>query len=106
MRLGLPIVIASRSLSTSLAQVASKDANKLARNVLSNELKSEKLDQSHWMFRLSIEKTGGAMETDEVVETKDGDLKRPLEINGRGINEAEANRRVEQLVQNPGALGK
>ena len=46
------------------------------------------------------------METDEVVETKDGDLKRPLEINGRGINEAEANRRVEQLVQNLGALGK
>jgi len=99
-------VIVSFSLSTCRAQVPGKDANELARSVLNNELKSEKQDQSHWMFRLSLEKAGGAKEADEVVETLEGDLKRPLEINGGTISEKEAIRRVEQLVQNRGGLRK
>ena len=50
--------------------------------------------------RLETDKPGGAKETDEVVETKDGDLKRPLLINGKPTQGEEANRRLEQLARN------
>jgi len=57
-------------------------------------------------FRLETYKPGGAKETDEVVETKDGDLKRPLLINGKPTQGEEANRRLEQLARNQDQLQK
>jgi len=53
-----------------------KNANELARSILQNEVKAEANDHSHWMFRLHAEKSGRS-EAYEVVETKNGDLKRP-----------------------------
>ena len=102
LKLILPLLIAS--CVSSAAQVGNRNPNDLARSILNNELKSETQDQSHWMFRLSTEKAGGGSETDEVLETKDGDLRRPLLVNGRKTSDKEANRRVQQLVHDPGAL--
>jgi hypothetical protein len=81
----------------------------LARRVLANELKSEQQDHSHWMFRLDTHKPNGQEEVDEVVETKDGDLKRPLMMNGRELTSEQrhqADQRLQQLVHNPEPLQK
>jgi hypothetical protein len=91
---------------TSIAQVSKPNANQLARQLVDNEIRAETQDQSHWRFRLETYKTGGAKETDEVIETKDGDLKRPLLIKGRPAKAEDAKRRLEQLAHNPGELQK
>jgi len=57
-------------------------ADQLIRRVVANELGSEERDHSHWMFRLETATKNGQQEVDEVVETKDGDLKIPILING------------------------
>jgi hypothetical protein len=87
----------------------STDPNKLVRRVIANELKSQEQDHSHWSFRLNTEKPHGQTEVDEVVETKDGDLKRPLLINGRepgSEQQQKASQRIRQLAQNPAPLRK
>ena len=56
--------------------------HELVRRVVANELKCEQQDHSHWSFLLNTRKPQGQTEVDQVVETKDGDLKRPLLING------------------------
>lgn len=90
----------------SLAQSPSSDPNQFVRRIIDNELQAEMKDQSHWLFRLQTYKPGGARETDEIVETKDGDLKRPLLINGRPVPKAEADKRLEQLAHDRDALQK
>ena len=91
---------------TSVAQVPSSSANEMARRILGNELRVENQDNSHWLLRLETFKTGGAKETDEVVETKDGDLKRPLLVNGHPVSKAEADKRLENFARNSDALQK
>jgi hypothetical protein len=84
-------------------------ASELVRHVIANELKAEQQDQSHWSFRLEIQKPNGQDEVDQVVETKDGDLKRPLLINGRaltGEQQEKSDKGIQQFVRNPAALRK
>ena len=84
-------------------------ADELIRRVVANELASEEWDHSHWMFRLETATKNGQQEVDEVVETKNGDLKIPIIINGRGVTakqREEGAKRLEQLVHNPEALRK
>jgi len=83
--------------------------NELLRRVIANELTSEQQDHSHWSFLLNTRKPQGQTEVDEVVETKNGDLKRPLLINGHKLNSEQqhkADKGIQQLVQNPSALQK
>jgi len=87
---------------------AQKNANDFVRSALQNEVKGEANDHSHWMLKLETEKSR-RKETDEVVETKNGDLKRPVLINDRPLTASEQRRADEQirrLVSNPGALRK
>jgi len=57
-------------------------------------------------FAIQTYKPGGAKETDEVVETKDGDLRRPWLINHRPTKAEDANRKLEQLAHNQSELKK
>ena len=85
---------------------AEKNANELARRVLMNEAKVEAQDHSHWMLRLESE-NGGKKEIDQVVETKDGDLKLPLFIDGcrpTPAQEKAADQRIQKFVSDPNAL--
>jgi hypothetical protein len=91
---------------TSIAQVSPQNANEMARRVVENELNAENHDPSHWLLRLKTYKPGGAKQADEVVETKAGDLKRPLLIDGRPVSTSEANRKLEQLAHNNDELQK
>lgn len=58
------------------------------------------------MFRLDSEKQGKDREIDEIVETRDGDLTRPLVIDGREVAADQADRRVQEQVHNSEALRK
>lgn len=81
----------------------------LVRKVVANELRTENADHSHWMFRLETQKPNGPKEVDEVVETKSGDLKRPILINGQPLNQSQqqqADRQLEQQARNPDLLRK
>lgn len=88
------------------AAPAAQDPNQLVRRIIQNELQAENHDQSHWLFRLQTYKPGGAKETETVVETKDGDLKRPLLINGRAVSTPQADKHLEQLAHDANALQK
>ena len=99
----------SNSIAQSQNSPNSIDANALVRRVVANELKLEEQDHSHWSILLSTRKPDGQTEVSEVIETKDGDLTRPIRINGRKLNprqQQEANKRIQHLVQNPGELQK
>ena len=88
------------------AQPAETSAVELVRRIVGNELKAENQDYSHWMFRLETEKPNERKTVDEVVETKDGDLKRPILIDGRELTAEEQDKRMQQLIHNPAALRK
>jgi hypothetical protein len=84
-------------------------AGDFVRRVMSNELRAEQEDHSHWIFRLETKKPNGETEVDEVVETKDGDLKQPILINGHAVSgeqREKADKQIQQLVRNPGPLRK
>src|SRR5216117_1511293 len=79
------LVICFASTQRTDGQASGVSANELARRILMNELGAEQRDQSHWSFRLETQKPNGQNEADEVVGTQNGDLKRPLLINGRAL---------------------
>lgn len=80
------------------AQAQPMCANDLARLVVNNELKIEAQDHSRWMYRVDSEKQNGSKEIDEVVETGDGNLTRPVLINGQQPS-ADAQQQAEQRIQ-------
>jgi len=88
------------------AQGPAPNPEDFVRRVINNELKLESQDHSHWMFRLDSEKTGKDREIDQVIETRDGDVIRPLVIGGRQVAADQADRRVQEQVHNPEALRK
>ena len=107
----------SLCLLSNLGFVAAQDPDsensvpphEFVQRVVANELKAEQQDHSHWSFRLETRKPNGESEVDEVVETTDGDLKRPIQIDGRELTEEarhKADQRMQQLVHNPGPLQK
>jgi hypothetical protein len=83
--------------------------NELMRRVVSNELKAEAQDHSHWMFRQQTEKPGAQTEVDEVIESSSGDLSYPILINGQQLSaepQKRADQHLRQRIHNPGALEK
>lgn len=99
-------VLAIVLIRVAAAQGPAPNPNNFVRRVINNELKLEGQDHSHWMFRLDSEKPGKGREIDEVVETKDGDLSRPLVINGNEVAADRAERRVQEQIHEPEALRK
>jgi len=84
-------------------------ANDLVRRVVANELKAEKQDNSHWLYRLKTERPNAPEEIEKVIETKDGELKLPVLINGQKPSAEEQRRakaHLQDLVQHPEKLRK
>ena len=92
---------AARSASQS-ASHGKIDGNALAKEVIQNELRSEGQDRSQWKFR-EVRQQGGKTELYEVVQTKFGEIKRLLSVNGQPLSgEARRNeeRRIRKLIAN------
>jgi hypothetical protein len=71
-------------LSPQPSENSPASANEFVRQRAANEIKAENQDHSHWAFRLQTEKAGRE-ETDQVVETKDGNVQLPVSVNGRPL---------------------
>jgi len=89
-----------------VAQQPSTDANQWVRHAIEHELQVEQQDTSHWKFLLKNRKSNGDFEVDQVVETAQGDLKRPLIINGRKLSAKESDQRMEKMLHDQDALQK
>lgn len=93
----------------SAGEHSNQSADQLVSKVITNELRAEQQDHSHWAFRLDTHKLSGETETDEVVEAKVGDLKEPILFNGHQLTTQQrqlAEKRIRQLERDPGPLQK
>jgi hypothetical protein len=93
----------------SIAQTPQVPANDLVRQVINHELQAENQDHIRWMYRMESQKADGSKEVDQVIETNEGNLRRPLLIDGReptAQEQQQADQYNRQLVQDPSALRK
>jgi hypothetical protein len=89
-----------------LGQEPRTDPNRWVRHAVENELRAEQQDTSHWMFRLRTQQPNRKAEVDEVAETTQGDLKRPLILDGRKLTASESEKRMQELSHDEHALQK
>jgi hypothetical protein len=101
-------LLASLASTQSQPSASHQSANDFARKVIANELKAEDEDHTHWMFRLETVKAG-RQEVYEVVESKDGDLKRLIALNGQPLSPEEQKKQdehIQYLINHPDELRK
>jgi hypothetical protein len=75
----------------------------LARKVVTNELRIQNEEQSHWMYRLEKEEDG-RKEVQKLLETKHGSLSQLLSIDGHSLDakqQRKENQRIQRLVSHP-----
>lgn len=75
----------------------------LARKVVTNELKVQNEEQSHWMYRLEKAESG-SKQIKKILETKNGSLSQLLSIDGHPLNAKQLlkeNQRIQRLVSHP-----
>ena len=107
--IGRALTVVLFAAGVSIAQTSQVPANDLVRQVVNNELQVENQEHSRWMYRLESQKANGSKEVDQVVETNEGSLRRPILIDGREPTpqqQQQADQYNRQLVQDPGALRK
>ncbi|HLJ41791.1 MAG TPA: hypothetical protein VKT50_09925 [Candidatus Acidoferrales bacterium] len=84
------------------------DAQQLARDVLTNELKAEQRDNTLWRFR-KAEWQNGKEQLYDVIETKHGDVSRLLAENGKPLNAEQQraeNARIQKLTNESDEMKK
>ena len=97
-------VIILLGTTVSPQSVREGSANDLVRRIVTNELKAQDEDHSHWMYRMEVEDRE-KREVREIIETQYGDLSRLLYVNGRPLSEEEQRKedqRIEMLASNLG----
>lgn len=107
--IGLALAFMLLLTGLSAAQQSQVPANDLVRQVVNNELQAENQDHSRWMYRLESQKENGSKEVDQVVETNQGSLRRPILIDGHEPSPQEqqqADQNNRRLAQDPSALRK
>ena len=98
------LVIILLGTTVSPQSVREASANDLVRRIVTNELKAQDEDHSHWMYRMEVEDRE-KREVREIIETQYGDLSRLLYVNGRPLSEEEQRKedqRIEMLASNLG----
>jgi len=93
----------------SAAQPPQIPANDLVRKVINNELQAGDRDRTRWMYRLESQKPNGSKQVDQVVETVEGSLRRPILIDGHEPSpqqQQQADQGNRKLAQDPTALRK
>jgi hypothetical protein len=97
------ILLGSSALSQSDSVRVEISAADLARKVVTNELKVQDEEHSHWMYRLEKEESG-RKQAQEILETNNGSLSRLLSIDGRPLDakqQQKENQRMQRLVSHP-----
>jgi hypothetical protein len=97
------ILLGSSAVSQSDSMRLEISAVDLARKVVSNELKVQSEEQSHWMYRLEKAESG-RKHIKKILETKNGSLSQLLSIDGHPLNAQQLlkeNQRIQRLVSHP-----
>jgi len=97
--LAIPNTVLSQQSARSDAG-KSIDANRLAKEVIENELAAQSQDQSLWKYRESQQKDG-KQETFDVVQTRSGEVQRLIAVNGEPLSskeQAAEDRRIQKLL--------
>ena len=119
--LAITVIIAGANLSAKAQESKSKpqaksdssrdgkiDAQQLARDVLTNELKAEQSDKTLWRFR-KTEWQKDKEKLYDVIETKHGDVSRLLAENGKPLNAEQQraeNARIQKLTNESDEMKK
>ncbi|HLW80557.1 MAG TPA: hypothetical protein VKS20_00805 [Candidatus Acidoferrales bacterium] len=95
------------SAPTKMARAIGKDSPRstalpnpktLVDEMVQNELKAEKDDSTHWLFRKTVVKPGDS-KTWEVVETKQGEVQRLVTVDGHPLNPQQQQAEQQRLQQ-------
>jgi len=101
-------LLASCMTVTAAHAQSQANAQQLVKDVVFNELKATKDDNTHWMY-FSNETAADGRQFREVVETKDGVIYRVMGVEGRPLSAEERNQedqRIQKLLKNPGEQKK
>ena len=99
----LTIILASKALSQSDSVRLEMSAVDLARKVVTNELRVQNEEHSHWMYRLEKEESV-RKQVQEILETNNGSLSQLLSIDGHPLDakqQRKENQRMQRLVSHP-----
>src|SRR5579872_1667314 len=97
------ILLGSSSFSQSDSVKFGMSAVDLARQVVTNELRVQNEEHSHWMYRLEKEQSG-RKQVQEILETNNGSLTQLLSIDGHPLDakqQRKENLRIQTLVSHP-----
>jgi len=97
------ILLGSNALSQSDYESLGMSAHDLARKVVTNELKFQDEDHSHWMYRLEKDESG-KRQVQEILETNNGSVSLLLSIDGHPLDAKQKhkeNQRMQRLVNDP-----
>ena len=96
-------LLGSNALPQSDSKRLGMSANELARKVVAHELKFQREDHGHWMYRLEKEESG-KKQVQEILETGNGSLSRLLSIDGHPLDAKEQQKedqRLKRLTSHP-----
>lgn len=97
------VLCSSAFLAIMPTHAQQQDARSLVQSIVTNELRADANDHSHWMFR-DVDKVRGKTTVKLVVQTPEGDLSKTLEMNGQPLTpqQQEADRqKMHQFVTDP-----
>jgi len=97
------ILFTPNALSQSGSVKVKMAAVDLARKVVTNELRVQTGEQSHWMYRLEKAESG-RKQIQKILETKNGSLSQLLSIDGHPLDARQRrkeNQRIQRLVSHP-----
>ncbi len=97
------ILFAPNAVSQTGSLNAETGAVDLARKVVTNELRIQDEEQSHWMYRLEKEEDG-RKEVQKLLETKNGSLSQLVSIDGQRLDakqQRKEKQRIQRIVSHP-----
>ncbi len=97
------ILFAPNAVSQTGSLNAETWAVDLARKVVTNELRIQNEEQSHWMYRLEKEEDG-RKEVQKLLETKNGSLSQLVSIDGQRLDakqQRKEKQRIQRIVSHP-----
>jgi hypothetical protein len=110
----LALILLPASLLRAAQTPASKvdeevGAQQLVREMVRNEVSSQKGDQIYWRYREIDKSTGGNTKTYQIYETKDGNVRMLIGLNGEALTPSQRQSqesRLRRLLNNPAQARK
>ena len=81
------------------------DVRQFVQKAVQNELAKDRDDHSRWIY-LEVDRKDGHSVRQWVAETREGSLRRVIEINGQPVPEAEQHRKMDNYVRDGSARSK